>query len=154
MLCNRLKDVLVKKLSVDQAAYRPTFSTEDHLLTTTLLVERAAEWGMDLWLGLVDFEKAFDSVEHLSLWKTMEEQEVNGEYINILKSLYRNQTATVNSGKDSRQFAISRGVKQGDPISALLFSAVMEEIFQRLKRKWRRLNERRKGAYHNKRHDY
>ena len=36
MLCNRIQLGLVQKQSVDQAAYRPGYSTEDHLLCNTL----------------------------------------------------------------------------------------------------------------------
>ena len=40
-----------------------------------------------------------------------------------------------------------RGVKQGDPISGLLFIAVMEVCFRDLKAKWASLNEKRSGHY-------
>ena len=38
-------------------------------------------------------------------------------------------------------------MKQGDPISALLFIAVMEACFGSLKRKWHDANKRRNGQY-------
>ena len=66
MLCMRLRSKIIGEQSVDQAAYRAGYSTEDHLLCTTLLLERHNEWNLPLWLGLVDFEKAFDTVEHES----------------------------------------------------------------------------------------
>ena len=68
MLCARLKCTIIGQQSVDQAAYRQGFSTEDHLLCVTLLLERSSEWNAPVWLGLVDFEKAFDTVEHSTLW--------------------------------------------------------------------------------------
>ena len=43
---------------------------------------------------------------------------------------------------------LQRGVKQGDPINALLFIAVMEAIFRKLKTKWNKLNTSRKGQYY------
>ena len=39
-------------------------------------------------------------------------------------------------------------MKQGDPISPLLFLAVMEVIFRRLKTTWNKLNSRRSGNYY------
>jgi hypothetical protein len=50
--------------SVDQAAYRKGFSTEDHLLAVTLIIEKSWEYNYPIWFALVDFEKAFDMVEH------------------------------------------------------------------------------------------
>ena len=39
MLCARLTSQLIAEQSCDQAAYRTGFSTEDHLLSLTLLVD-------------------------------------------------------------------------------------------------------------------
>ena len=52
------------------------------------------------------------------------------------------------AGANSRCFALERGVKQGDPISPLLFIAVMEVVFRRLKKRWNSLNVCRKGQYY------
>ena len=71
MLCNRLQPTITSEQSADQAAYRKGYSTTDHLLAVTLLVEGCAEWNVDLWLGLVDFEKAFDTIEHPALWDAL-----------------------------------------------------------------------------------
>ena len=148
MLCGRLRGTLDRQQSIDQAAYRKGFSTEDHLLTLTLLLEASSEWNAEVWLGLIDFEKAFDTIEHEPLWKALAEQGVEKQYINILKQIYRHQTATVKAGVESREFSITRGVRQGDPISSLLFTAVMESIFRSLKQRWRHLNSRRSGTYY------
>ena len=148
MLCARVKPAIVGQQSVDQAAYRQGFSTEDHLITLTLLLEASSEWNLLVWLGLVDFEKAFDTVEHAPLWDALEQLGVQTEYIDLLKTLYHEQASTVLAGEESRAFSLERGVKQGDPVSSLLFLAVMEVIFRKLKKKWGKLNLRRTGAYY------
>jgi hypothetical protein len=148
MLCGRIKPSIIGQQSVDQAAYRGGFSTEDHLLALTLLLETCAEWNTNLWLGLVDFEKAFDTVEHAPLWDALTELGVQAEYVDLIKMLYREQQCTVLAGSESRPFALERGVKQGDPVSSLLFLAVVEVCFRRLKAKWNRLNLRRAGRYY------
>ena len=148
MLCARLEDTIVSQQSVDQAAYRKGFSTDDHLLSLGLLLERCAEWNTELWLGLVDFEKAFDTVEHSALWKALAELGVSPSYVGLLKTVYSSQAATVAAGSESRAFTLERGVKQGDPISPLLFLAVMEVLFRRLKTRWNQLNVRRRGPYY------
>ena len=84
-----MRDQIIQEQSVDQAAYRKSFSTEDHLLSTTLLMEQCSEWNVEVWLGLGDFEKAFDTVEHDLLWRALAEQAVATPYIDLLKKLYK-----------------------------------------------------------------
>ena len=101
-----------------------------------------------MWLGVVDFEKAFDTVDHPMLWRALDETGVEPCYVNILQRLYASQEAVVDVGVKSRAFPLQRGVKHGDPISGLLFLAVMEVCFRSLTDKWRNLNSRRKGQYY------
>ena len=135
MLCARFKRDILQRQAVDQAAYREGFSTEDHLLAVSLLVESCNEWNAELWLALVDFEKAFDTVEHEALWSTLRKQGIGEEYVCLLKKLYSIQTATVNAGVESDAFTLERGVKQRDPIGSLLFLSIMEECFGNLNAK-------------------
>ena len=148
MLCHRLQDDVLGAQSPDQAAYRPGYSTEDHLLSMTLLYEHCREWNQELWLGMVDFEKAFDTVDHAKLWVVLSKVGVDACYVDILQRLYACQHAVVDVGVESRKFCLKRGVKQGDPISGLLFLAVVEVCFSKLCAKWRALNARRTGQYY------
>ena len=51
---------------------------------------------------------------------------VSDANMSLLQNLYGNHRVVVDAGKESRQFAFGRGVKQGGPISVLLFNFVME----------------------------
>ena len=87
-------------------------------------------------------------MEHAPLWNALQELGVQPEYVNLLKDLYSRQESAVRFSTESRPFALERGVKQGDPVSSLLFLAVMEVIFRRLKKRWNDLNLRRIGSYY------
>ena len=91
-----------------------------------------------MWLGLVDFEKAFDTVEHNTLRKALLEQGVEASYVQLIMKLYASQTAIACAGCESREFLLQRGVKQGDPMSGLLFLVVMKVVFRSLKKRWNR----------------
>ena len=145
VLCSRLMEFLIPQQSVDQAAYRKGFSTQDHLLAVTLLIEKSREFNFPVWFALVDFEKAFDTVEHGILWQTLVQQGVPVHYVALLEKIYSEQMVSVQAGTRSRWFSISRGVRQGDPISALLFIAIMQACFGELQTKWGKANKRRKG---------
>ena len=99
-----------------------------------------------LWLGLVDFEKAFDTVDHTMLWKVLREQGAPGQYVQVLQAVYEAQTSIVQTDICSRNFPVTRGVRQGDPISALLFIAVLQSCVGTLQKKWEGMSLKRSGA--------
>ena len=83
--------------------------------------------------GGIDFKKAFDSIDQNYLWEALSEQHVPRSYIRILQSLYFEQSAQVKTDKMSRTFGIRRGTKQGDPLSSLLFNALLEKLMSTVK---------------------
>ena len=50
--------------------------------------------------------------------------------------LYERQVGAVQGDLFSKEFAIQRGTKQGDPISPILSNATLETALRSLKQKW------------------
>ena len=76
---------------------------------------------------------------HSSLWRALREQGVEEGYVQLLQSLYEGQVGHITgSGATSKPFQIARGTKQGDPMSPTLFNAVLQSVFARLQRVWRK----------------
>ena len=84
----------------------------------------------------MDFRKAFDSISHVALWEALREQDVSAGYLLLLQALYDGQTGKVRTDVFSKTFNISRGAKQGDPLSSLLFNALLESTMRKLKHQW------------------
>ena len=134
--CKRIGVFLDAEQPVDQAGFRATFSCEDHLLTVVQLAEKAEEFQLPLWMAAIDFKKAFDCVDHGSLWQALREQGVPKGYVRVCRDLYTGQKGMVNAGAMSRTFDIVRGTKQGDPMSPKLFNAVLQKAMKPLVQKW------------------
>ena len=136
MVYNRLEPILDAQQSKDQAGFRRNRSTVNHLFTMVLVQEIAEEWKFRVWTAAVDFKKAFDSVTHRSIWRALAEQGVAKGCIKLLDRLYKEQVGIVRTGRLSEEFCIEKGVKQGDPLSSLLFNCVSEYILRPLKQRW------------------
>ena len=96
------------------------------------MIEKSEEYQLPLVIGFIDYEKAFDSIEQFSILEALRKMNVNETYVKILENIYKGATARAHLDNHvSEPFAIERGVRQGDPISPKLFTAVIEEIFKK-----------------------
>ena len=73
--------------SLDQAGFRRHRSTVDHLFTTVLIQDNADEWRVPIWVAAVDFKKAFDSITHAAMCKSLKRQKVPEGYIKLLANM-------------------------------------------------------------------
>jgi len=139
---NRIKRVLDKNQPREQAGFREGYSTTDHLQALNQLIEKANEYQLKLCIGYIDYEKAFDSVEHDNLFAALRKVGVNEGYVKIIEDIYTNATATIYIDNDvSKPIQIKRGVRQGDTISPKIFTAAIEEeVFKKLELKERGFN--------------
>lgn len=63
----------------------------------------------------------------------MRRNSISKEFTNTMKQLYADtHTRVILNGKISRSFKVQREVRQGDPLSCLLFNIVIESIAQTL----------------------
>ena len=132
IILNRISIELDKHQSTNQAAFRSGFSTIDHIFTIEQLLEKCNEFQIPVFLAFVDYNKAFDSIEHSFLWTAMNEQGIKHKYIRIMKKIYDNSTCKINIDNFSRPFKIKRGIRQGCCVSPKLINAALEKIFKNI----------------------
>ncbi|GFR93878.1 endonuclease-reverse transcriptase [Elysia marginata] len=127
-----MESILDENQPRDQAGFRKAFSTTEHMHTLSQIIEKSNEYNLQLCLGFIDYEKAFDSVEHFAILDALQKININENYIQILENIYKNATARIHiDNLRSEPFPINRGVRQGDPISPKLFIAAIEEILKK-----------------------
>ena len=77
----------------------------------------------------IDAEKAFDKIQHPFMIKTLQKAGIEGTYLNIIKAIYDKPTANITlNGKKLKAFPLRSGIRQGCPLSLLLFSIVLEVL--------------------------
>ena len=83
-----LKDIVDPKLQDNQAGFRKNRSCVDQITTLRLIVEQSLEWNSSFYINIIDYEKAFDSVDRDMLWKIMRHYGIPEKIVNLLRSLY------------------------------------------------------------------
>ena len=77
----------------------------------------------------IDAEKAFDRVQHPFMIKTLQKVDIQGTYLNIIKTIYNKPTANIIlNGEKLKPFPLRSGTRQGCPLSPLLFNIVLEVL--------------------------
>ena len=132
IILNRLEATLDSNQAREQAGFRKGFSTTDHLQVISQIIEKTNEYEVPLGLAFIDYEKAFDSVEHLGVMNAIGNHGVDMDYVALLTHIYNNGKASIRLDTESQKFPLQRGVRQGDIISPKLFNAGLEEKFRRL----------------------
>ena len=85
-------------------------------------------------LTCYDFKKAFDMLDHTIIWKTLRKLNVSRNIINWIQVMYTNITSQVQiNGALSEEILIMRGIRQGCPLSMLLFVIALETLARSLK---------------------
>ena len=83
---------------------------------------------------MIDFEKAFDSVEWSYIHKVLKAYNFGRNCINLFKTLYNNsQSCVINNGHFSEFFKLGRGCRQWDPLSPYMFILAIEPLAMAIK---------------------
>ena len=126
-LAFRIKKVISELVHHDQSGFVEKRNMSFALRTILDIIditETNQEHGLFI---LVDFEKAFDTVNQEFLHFILLAYNFGPFFRNWVKTLYTNITScVVNNQISSQYFDIKRGVRQGDPLSSYLFILVVE----------------------------
>ena len=72
------------------------------------------EFQKNTYFCFIDYDKAFDCVDHNKLWKTLKEMRIPDHLTCLLRNLYAGQEATIRTGHGTTDwFQIGKGVHQG-----------------------------------------
>jgi hypothetical protein len=75
----------------------------------------------------IDAEKSFDKIQHHFMLKALRKLGIDGMYLNIVKAIYDKPIANIIlNGEKLKQFPLKSGMRQGCPLSQLLFNIVLE----------------------------
>ena len=134
IFARRLQDIINKIINPNQSAYiRGRYIGANARLILDIF-EYCENFYQDGKLLFLDFEKAFDSIEWNFLYKTFNKFNFGHYFIKWVKILYTNPIfRTKNNGWLSKTVRMQRGIRQGCPVSALLYILVAEVLAIKIK---------------------
>ena len=122
-------------LHKEQIGFTENNRAPDHILTIRAITNKYVQDGESrVYSCFIDFKKAFDTVWHDGLFFKLQQIGVNGNFLHTIKNIYANTECAVKIGdKLTNFFPCKQGVRQGDPLSPLLFNIFINNIFRKLK---------------------
>ena len=126
-LAQKLQNVIGQIVNHDQIGYIKGRFIAETIRTIHDIVYLTEEQNMNGFITLIDFEKAFDSIEWNFLFKCLKTFKFGDSFLHWIKILYTDiKSCVINNVYYSECFKLSRSRRQGCPISALLFILVAE----------------------------
>ena len=128
-LALQLVEPIHQLIHPDQAGFIPKRSIFNHIRLASTIINYAEVMEEDGVIIALDQEKAYDKIKHDYLWETLKAFNIPDMFIDTVKSLYENAfTKVAINGVMSNPFRVTRGVRQGDPLSCLLFDLAIEPL--------------------------
>ena len=134
ILANRFKEVLASIIEPTQAYSVPGREVSDTVRTISDVIEWMKTDGQGGIVLSLDFNKAFDRVEHHFLFKVLGRMGFGARMLTWVKLLYGSAKSRVKvNGLLTDPFRLERSVRQGCPLSSILYSIVAEPLAAPLK---------------------
>jgi hypothetical protein len=108
------------------------------LLNTALKTCKIYDGGVFI---IVDIAKAFDTVPHKILEPCLRKKGIPTPVIDLINEMYKEFKTTIRTGKNEGvEMEMLRGVKQGDPLSPLLFNVCLDPLLEEIQKEIKGIN--------------
>lgn len=134
VLANRLKKVMQNCIHTDQNGYIKNRFIGYNIRQIQDIIDYSEKIYLDSCILFLDFSKAFDTIEWNFMFKCLEKYGFGPSFRKWVKVLYTNITGAVkNNNFLTGSYIISRGIRQGCPLSCLIFVIAAEILATKLR---------------------
>ena len=132
ILLRRIETAIDKKLRQEQAGFRKRRGCTDQIFALRNIIEQTLEWNCPLYINVIDFKKAFDSIHHDTLWKILRSYGVPLKIVSLIETFYNHfECSVILNNTSSEWFTVKSGVRQGCILSPILFLVVIDWVMRK-----------------------
>lgn len=118
-----------EQLGEYQCGFRKARSTIYQIYTLKQLQSSCREHNIDLHVFFIDYKHAYDTVIRKEVYKTMKELHIPNKLVILTQITIQSTRSRVKiQGRLSDSFDSNKGLRQGNPISSLLFNLTLEKV--------------------------
>lgn len=122
-------------LSHCQKGFMPHDGVMEHNFMLNSLMREARKNRSELCVAWLDLTNAFGSIPHSAITRALECAGAGHAFVEIIKNLYSDNTTTIiTEDGPTESIPIRSGIKQGCPISGLLFNLAIDPVVRALQR--------------------
>lgn len=122
ILASRIKTTLDSIIDDTQSGFMRNRHISNNICLVLDLVDYPHLYPDESFILFLDFHKAFDTIEHHFIYSALNKFGFGDFFINSIKTLYYDANCSIKlRNGTSPRFNLSRGIRQGCPISPYLF---------------------------------
>lgn len=123
-------------LQETQMGFRRGRGTRDAITLLKNIIDDGLSKEKNIYACFVDLKTAFDKVDRRKLWEIMEGKGISAEITEAIRALFAETRCKVRiGGKIVGEFWTKKGLKQGCPLSRLLFIIYISSIEEEMTKK-------------------
>ena len=131
VLLNRIEGAIDANLRQELAGFRRGKGCMDQMFSLRNIIEQSTKWNAPLYIGFIDFKKAFDSIHHQTLWKILRHYGLPPKIVGLISVLYKNfECSVLMDSIQTDYFPVKSGVRQGCILSPILFNITLDYIMR------------------------
>ena len=134
VLAKRIQPLLTKLINPNQSGYVKGRYIGENIRNIIDIMQYTDFQDIPGLILLIDFEKAYDSLEWNYIDEALEARNFGPQFRNWVKTLYcSSKSCVINNGYASEFFSLEKSVRQGCPLAPFLFIVVIEVLAEAIR---------------------
>jgi hypothetical protein len=113
--------------SLNMALNRSIILKYMYVFVLKQIMDNSIDQNLPLYMLFIDFKQAYDTIKREKVYEAMRQMGIGEKLIRLVRmTLKETEYKVLANGQLSGKFKVKRGLRQGDPLSTVLFSVTLD----------------------------